>query len=241
MNPKKQTILFDLDDTLIHCNKYFTSTIDQFASQMDTWFNIYSVTEEQIKQKQLEIDLVSVNNHGFQTDRFPQSLVNTYGFFSQQTKRPVQKQELDWLSELGYSVFEQAYEPFPNVSEILNNLKENGHELFLYTGGDVCVQERKIKNAGLEPFFEDIFIREHKTLPVLEQILNTKKFNRNFTWMIGNSERTDILPALKAGIHAIHIPIPAEWEFNKAEINVKPKGAFLTLSSLHEVTSVIPA
>lgn len=52
---QKQTLLFNLDDTLVHCNKYFRDTINAFVAQLQEWFE--KLTKEEIKQKQLEIDL----------------------------------------------------------------------------------------------------------------------------------------------------------------------------------------
>ncbi|MNN57615.1 hypothetical protein D3C81_1726100 [compost metagenome] len=57
--------------------------------------------------------------------------------------------------------------------------------------------------------------------------------------MVGNSLRTDIIPGLEQGTHVIYIPAPNEWHYNVVDITVKPKGAFLTLSSLNQVPEAI--
>jgi len=64
-------------------------------------------------------------------------------------------------------------------------------------------------------------------------------FDREHTWMIGNSIRTDVVPALTAGIHAIHVRTPEEWHYNVVQIDVEPKGAFFTLDKLIEVPDTI--
>jgi len=43
--------------------------------------------------------------------------------------------------------------------------------------------------------------------------------DRAVTFMIGNSPRSDINPALKAGLGAVFIPHPETWEHEHAEID----------------------
>lgn len=237
---EKQNILFDLDDTLVHCNKYFYAAIDGFALMMNDWFSQYSIPLEQYKEKQLELDLAGVHIHGFMKDRFPQSLIETYDYFIEQTGRNRSLEEEELLFELGSSVYDQQYEAYPNMEQTLKQLQDEGHKLSLYTGGDAIVQSMKVEQLKLDRFFgKKIYISQHKTTEVLENIIVENKMERTKTWMIGNSARTDILPALKAGIHSIYIPIENEWKFNIVSIDIAPKGAFITLASLDEVPNAI--
>ncbi|GIP35865.1 HAD family hydrolase [Paenibacillus sp. J2TS4] len=236
----KQTLLFDLDDTLIHCNKYFQSIIDQFADQLELWFKDYGLAAEEIKQKQLEIDISGVTRNGFTDEHFPQSLVDTYSHFAAVYGRLSSPKEMDWLRELGWSVYDQEAEPYPYMQETLAELQTDGHLLCLYTGGVPAIQQKKVKQVGIGPFFENrMFVRQHKNTEALNGILKSSQFDRKQTWMIGNSMRTDVLPALEAGIHSIYLPAPNDWSFNVVEVETKPQGAFLTLSSLREIRYAI--
>ena len=108
------------------------------------------------------------------------------------------------------------------------------------TGGDPAVQMRKVREAGLERFFGDrIHITRHKNTEFLEALIRSHGFDRSRTWMIGNSIRTDVVPALTAGIHAIHMRAQTEWEYNVVQIDVEPKGAFFTLDHLKDVPDTI--
>jgi len=237
----RQTILFDLDDTLIHCNKYFDTVLDQFADLMTTWFRTYDLKADDIKRKQYEIDSAGVSKLGFVAEHFPQSLVETYDYYSAVTGRETSAEERERLFKLGQSVYEfPNIEPYPHAWETLERLKEEGHELYLYTGGETAIQRKKVKQMGLDAFFGDrVFISSHKTTEVLESILSREKFDRVKTWMIGNSIRTDVVPALETGINAIHIPAISEWQYNVVDISVRPKRAFLRLKSLLEVPPAI--
>lgn len=237
----KQTILFDLDDTLIHCNKYFEDVLEQYSDLMTTWFAGYGLKTDELKAKQYEIDSSGVQKLGFVSEHFPISLVETYNYYSHLTGRETSEEERKRLYELGKSVYEfPSIEPYPHMTETLERLQHQGHELYLYTGGENAIQRKKVKQMGLDAFFGDrLFVSSHKTTDVLESIIAKERFNRANTWMIGNSLRTDVVPALEVEINAIHIPALREWQFNMVDIQVQPKRAFLQLKSLLEVPSAI--
>jgi putative hydrolase of the HAD superfamily len=235
-----QTILFDLDDTLVHCNKYFMLVIDQFVDVMLTWFAGHGLTPKTIKDKQLEIDLAGVRVHGFIPERFPQSFVETYRHFAERFGRRPSRSEEQFLYKLGNSVYAYTIEPYPHMSETLETLAGAGHRLFLYTGGDASIQRRKVREAGLHRYFgERIFVTLHKNVEFLRTIVAEQGFDASRTWMIGNSVRTDVVPALEAGLNCIHIPAHNDWHYNVGEVNVRPQGAFLRLGSLREVPPAI--
>lgn len=237
----KQHLFFDLDDTLIHCNKYFYSVIEQFVDAMTTWFAGYEgIDAEAVRNMQTEIDIAGVAVLGFKSEHFPQSFIDTYIYFSDLTGRKRSAIEEDLLWKLGLSVYEHETEPYPNMEETLDTLASGGHMLHLYTGGEITIQRRKIEQMQLERYFDNrIYISRHKNSETLESILADGRFDRSLTWMIGNSIRTDVVPALTAGIHAIHMKTQSEWKFNVVNIDVVPKGAFLTLDKLLEVPSAI--
>ncbi|MOA06279.1 hypothetical protein D3C78_1259100 [compost metagenome] len=126
------------------------------------------------------------------------------------------------------------------MEQTLYALAEAGHELHLYTGGEFPIQRRKIESLRLEQFFETrIYIKQLKNNDAMESILTNGVFDRSSTWMIGNSIRTDVVPALLAGIHAIHMRTQTEWQYNVVQIDVEPQGAFLTLDRLLDVPDAI--
>ncbi|WHY01362.1 HAD family hydrolase [Neobacillus sp. DY30] len=235
---QKQNILFNLDDTLSYCNRYFSLVIDEFADQMMAWFD--SLTEEDIKLKQLQLDVAAISEHGLKSERFPESFVGTYNYYCYLTGREKKNDEIHYLRELGFKVFKFPVEPIPYMNETLQRLKDDGHELYLHTGGDEANQRRKISQLELTTYFEHrIFISEHKDTTALSNILKTIKAAPDVTWMVGNSLRTDIVPALEMDIHAIYIPAENEWNYNMVEVNVEHNSAFLTVDSLQEVPEVI--
>jgi putative hydrolase of the HAD superfamily len=229
-----------MDDTLIHCNIYFDMVLEQFSDQMSTWFSAYRITSEEIRRKQYDIDTLGVHRFGFTADHFPKSLVETYNHFCKMTGRKSDDSDKEFLLQLGRSVYNREVEPYPYMAETLDRLREEGHTLYLYTGGVETIQRRKVESLKLERFFADrIFIRQRKTTAALDSILKDNGLDRTRTWMVGNSLRTDIIPALETGIKAIYVPAIQEWEYNMVEMTIKPKGAFFTVPVLRDVPETV--
>lgn len=240
MTIERQHIIFDMDDTLIHCNKYFDLILDEFFDLLQGWFRDHGVTVEQIRSKQMEIDVAGVDKLGFASANFPQSLIDTYRYFCDLHSREIKLSEEEQLFKLGLSVYDQEVEPYPGMMETLDTLQNEGHRLYLYTGGETKIQKRKIEQMKLADFFEDrIYIRQHKNVKALEEILSAGNFRRQLTWMVGNSLRTDVLPALTAGINSIYIKQRREWHYNLVELKQEPHNVLYTVSALTEVPEII--
>lgn len=236
---KSQTLIFDLDDTLIQCNKYFREAIDQFSTQIQDWFPLVSL--EEIKEKQLEIDVKSVEKYGLNSARFPESLVSTYVFYSKKYNRAAKESEVQRVRTIGQSVFQVEVQPLPHMYEALNELQEDGHQLYLFTGGDDANQKRKVHQLELHTYFGDrVFIFNHKNTDALRQVIEKINYDPSATWVIGNSLKTDIIPGLELGLNTIHIPAELEWNYNnKIETSVQNKEKLMTLKSLMEIPKFI--
>ncbi|MEC0239571.1 HAD hydrolase-like protein [Paenibacillus dokdonensis] len=239
-NTLKQHILFDLDDTLIHCNKYFGLVLGEFFELVHHWLGHETLSTDEIRQKQIEIDVAQVSKTGFNSINFPNSLIETYRYFCRELNRPIHLEEEQQLNKLGLSVYEQEVEPYPGMVETLETLQKEGHYLYLYTGGETAIQQRKIDQMKLSTYFDNrIYITQHKNESTLEQILQRGSFDRSSTWMIGNSLRTDVVPALTAGLQSIYIKQSDEWVYNMVELQQEPGSSFYTISSIEEIPDII--
>lgn len=239
---EKWNVLFDLDDTLIHCNKYFDMVIDRFAEQVAEWFAEYGLTKEEVKRKQLEIDLAGIDVHGFTIERFPESFAETYDYFIGLYGRVSDPEERRTVLDIGYTVYESDFELYPDVVETLTKLSDAGHTLALYTGGDETVQRKKVEKVNLSPFFGDrIFVARHKNAEALAGILQNMGYDRSVTWMVGNSLRTDIVPAIENGIGAVYIPPLSNWAFDLVHIEVKEDERLLRVDSIQKVPQALSA
>ncbi|MFP4976228.1 HAD family hydrolase [Paenibacillus sp. CN-4] len=235
-----QQIVFDLDDTLVHCNKYFDLILGQYFELLADWFGTGGPTTEEMRAKQVEIDVATVNESGLASENFPKSLIYTYRHFCAELQLPPDPLHEEQLMKLGLSVYDQEIEAYPGMVETLDALKQDGHRLYLYTGGDHAIQQRKIEQMKLDVYFGDrIFIRQHKNIEALDAILTEHQFDRSKTWMIGNSLRTDILPAVQAGIKAVYLKQQNEWLYNIIEFQLDAEPDVTTISAIHEVVPLI--
>lgn len=236
----QQTILFDLDDTLVHCNKYFDMVIRQFLDTMTTWFKAWNLQDKEIKTVQSEFDISRIQKNGFHSEHFPRSFIDTYEHFCNLTGKAPSEEEKSHLWSLGFSVYDMEIDPYPGMVDTLEMMREAGHALYLYTGGEPIIQHRKIEQMKLATYFGDrIFIRQHKTTEALAAIIAEQSFCPAKTWMVGNSVRTDVLPGLQAGLHVIYLQRPDEWHYNLIDIDIEPQGAFYTIEKLVDVPRVI--
>nr|WP_253197425.1 HAD family hydrolase [Clostridium algidicarnis] len=229
----KQTIIFDLDDTLIHCNKYFHKAVDAFCNNMNNWFSEYNIGILEIRNKQQQIDIERVIREGFADTHFSTSLIDTYYYFSKKTGRNKDKKEEQWINEIGESAYAKDLECYPSMIEVLNCLKEQGHNLYLYTAGNPIIQKRKIERVNIGDYFEErIFVTPHKNAQVLEGIIEKERLDKQNTWMIGNSMKSDIMPAVEVGIKAIYIPGLFEWSYDNVVLKDEHLSSFKTVESL---------
>lgn len=237
---KPQMIIFDLDDTLIHCNKYFRATINEFSTLLFKWMNHQDISIEIIKSKQHHFDTSRVLESGLSPENFPLSFLDTYEFYCRLVGRRRTSEEEETLLELGHSVYNHPVEAMPYMEQTLMELQNANHSLHLFTGGVPEIQQRKIEEACLLKFFSGrIHVSRHKTTSALNQIIDAHQLDRKNTWMIGNSIRSDIVPALESGLNCIFIPAKLEWEFNNVEVTTEPQGIYQQLDSLVEVPPLI--
>jgi putative hydrolase of the HAD superfamily len=105
------------------------------------------------------------------------------------------------------------------VAETLPFLAEQ-HELTLCTKGDPAEQNRKLDLSGLRPLFRHCEIVKEKTAGAYRKLATERAFDPARTWMIGNSPKSDINPALEAGLGAVFVPHERTWTLERAEIPV---------------------
>ena len=84
--------------------------------------------------------------------------------------------------------------------------------LVVFTKGELLTQENKLKRSGLLPFFDKIFIVTDKKEEDYEKLCDDLGIKPSELLMVGNSLRSDVLPALNIGSFAVHIPSEVMWQ-----------------------------
>ena len=203
------TIIFDLDDTLIRTNKIYQNARSQFTKIMTE----LGFPAQESLEKLDEIDIEHVNQQGFARERYPLSLTKTYHFYCQNHGKKVDKKIENEVAQIGWRVFEQKPEPVEGVNMVLGTLKER-YTLILATLGDQKTQQYKIKHSGLKHYFKAIHILSYKSPEEYQEVLEEHNLEKEKTWLVGNSIRSDLNPGLQLGLNCILIPA-VTWKFEE--------------------------
>jgi putative hydrolase of the HAD superfamily len=171
---------------------------------------------------------------GFSRERFPSSMVRTYEHLCRAEGRTPRPELQERLFSIGYSVFQKTPHLYPDALEVLYSLRQT-YTLVLATKGDREVQSDRIKALRLGPYFDRIYILERKTEEEYLLIVQELGIAPSQIYVIGNSVRSDINPAIRAGLRAILIP-RGEWEYEKSTIQ---DGSIFVVNSLADAVGLI--
>ncbi len=104
------------------------------------------------------------------------------------------------------------------MEETLSWLSDR-HQLLLLTKGDEAVQEDKLRRSGLRQYFDHVHVVPEKDAEVFRALIHEHDLCPDRTWMVGNSPRSDINPAVEAGVGAVYVPHPNTWGLEVEEIS----------------------
>lgn len=202
---KYKNIIFDFDDTLAPCSKFYIEAKTNFCNFQKERLDISLEISERIFNA---IDLACIDlPDGFNRMRYPRSFAATSAVLDIVTGNPPNVTAAKKSFDFGDSVFNAEYNVFPNVIRILNNLKNNGHEIFLWTKGDTEIQQSKITHNKLEEVFgkDHIRITMYKTSDGMADFMNAFNMNPVETLMVGDSKKDDVGCAIANGIDSVLI------------------------------------
>ncbi len=168
---------------------------------------------------------------GYGSVNFTKSLVETYRRLAE---RAVTDDDLAQVRSFGETIFHHPIELMSGVEETLAYLAPR-HQLILLTKGDEEEQKLKIENSGLAAYFASMLIVAEKDVAVYRTLVQELHLDATLTWMIGNSPRSDINPALAAGLNAIFIPHPHTWQLETQDVLHIGSGQLLNLSSFAQL------
>jgi putative hydrolase of the HAD superfamily len=224
--PSRQFLLIDGDDTLWENNVYFEQAIEGFIDFLDH----STMTRGQVRAALDEIERMNVQVHGYGSASFTKNLRQTY---ERLAERDLQPQDIEHVVQLGQQITSQPIRLLPEVAETLGYLASR-HDLMLLTKGHPEEQRLKIERSGLEAFFTATAVVHEKAEETYRAIVYDRHLDPARTWMIGNSPRSDINPALQAGLNAVFIPHEHTWRLEKEEV-VPADGRLLKLQRFAEL------
>ena len=207
-----KVIAFDADDTLWVNEPFFREAEEEFASLMEAFMPRHSSIKELYRT---EIENLSLYGYGIKG--FMLSMIQTALKISE-NKIPVKL--IDRIMEIGNEMLLKPVEILPGVEEVLADLYQE-YRLVMATKGDLVDQERKLKKSGLDHYFHHIEIMSEKKEADFAKLIRHLDVVPEEFLMMGNSLKSDVLPVLALGGHAIHIPFHITWEHERIEHEVE--------------------
>ena len=209
-----QTLLIDADDTLWENNIYFERAIAKFIS----FLNHHEYTPEQVRMVLNDVERDSIVKHGYGLHSFAHSLVGT---FEKLSAEPLTPELHEQIHSFAHQIADHPVEIIAGVPETLDYLNQR-HHLILMTKGHPTEQAGKVERSGLKEYFAAIEIVAEKDEAIYRSVIAKYELDPDCSWMVGNSPKSDINPALAAGLHAVFVPHNDTWILEHEELSSAP-------------------
>jgi putative hydrolase of the HAD superfamily len=209
-----QTLLIDADDTLWENNIYFERAIARFIS----FLNHHEFSPEQVREVLNDVERECIVTHGYGLRSFAHALVYT---FERLSVEPVTPELHAQIHSFAHSIADHPVELLPEVPETLRYLSER-HRVILMTKGEPVEQGGKVERSGLKRYFAAVEIVAEKNPAAYTRVVEKYELSPDATWMVGNSPKSDINPAMAAGLHAVFVPHGNTWILEHEEVNPAP-------------------
>jgi putative hydrolase of the HAD superfamily len=206
--PVLTTIGFDADDTLWQNEAAFRLTQDRFTALLAEF-----AEPDHLHERLLAAERRNLGHYGFGVKGFTLSMIETA---IEVTEARVPASVIAELVAAGREMLEHPTELLPHAQEAVTALAAD-FRVVLITKGDLLDQERKLAQSGLGDLFHGVEIVSNKTAPVYAQIFARHGSGAGQAMMVGNSLKSDVIPAIEAGGWGVHVPHGLTWALEHAE------------------------
>ena len=210
----RQHLIVDADDTLWENNIYFERAFEEFTAFLDH----SSMQPLEVRAALDEIELINAKIHGYGSKNFGRNLRECY---QRLCEREVCDGDLDTVMSFAERILECPMEVIEGVRETLEYLSTR-HDLALFTKGHPDEQKLKLDRSGLGVYFAHTAIVKEKDCAAYGKLVTERGLDPQRAWMIGNSPKSDINPALECGLNAVFVPHARTWTLEREEIRRGP-------------------
>lgn len=223
------TIGFDADDTLWQNEQFFRMTEKHFAALLAD-----HVGEAHISARLLEAEKRNLAVYGFGIKGFTLSMIETA---IEITEGRVPASVISGILDAGREMLSHPIELLPHARETVEKLA-GAYRLVLITKGDLFDQERKLAGSGLGELFDAIEIVSDKNAATYARLFSRHGDGAGKSMMVGNSLKSDVVPAIEAGGWGIHVPHELTWVLEHVEAPVaEPR--FRQISDLGQLPGLV--
>lgn len=224
-NMDLKVIAFDADDTLWVNEPYFQETEKQFCQLLQDY-----IPEHTVARELLRTEIENLTIYGYGIKGYTLSMIETALTVTNNT---IDIKAIEKILDLGKGLLARPIELLEGVEEVLATVKER-YRLVVATKGDLKDQERKLRNSGLEHYFHHIEIMSDKKEGDYLKLIKHLDIPPSQLLMIGNSLKSDVLPVLAIGGHAVHVPYHTTWAHEQIEHHIEHDN-FKEVTHLKEV------
>lgn len=210
--PDITTIAFDADDTLWVNETYFRDAEDSFCNLMTDYISF-----EDCQKLLFEMEMRNLPLYGYGIKPFTLSLIECAQEISD---GQVTNEIISEIISLGKAMLNAPVVLLEGIEAVLENLAQR-YRLVVATKGDLLDQERKLEKSGLSGYFHHIEVMSDKQVVNYHKLIKHLDIPASQFLMIGNSLKSDVLPVLKAGGHAYHIPFHTTWAHEMVDIEIE--------------------
>ena len=205
-------LVFDADDTLWDSNIHFLEAFDFFAAAVgDT---VLGISRVEIHAAVRRAEFRLIKTHGYGRGPYVMALHQAAAELA-----PAGHDRLrDEIERIGAHLLDRDCALLPDVEPTLQELSQR-HRLLIFTKGQRDEQLHKLARSGLGPLFDRVETPREKDVGAYRRLVRDAGLDPSLTFMIGNSPRSDINPAVAAGLRAVFIPHPHTWDLEHEEIN----------------------
>nr|WP_321539612.1 HAD family hydrolase [Flavobacterium piscinae] len=230
MMKKQPTIIaFDADDTLWHNEPYFDEAQERFCELFQDF-----ASKQEILGLILNHQVKNLPLYGFGIKAFTLSMIDSA---LELTNHSISGQNIAKVIQIGRDLLQKPVELLPEVEGVLRQLYGK-YKLIMATKGDLKDQHRKLHDSGIGHYFHHIEVMSDKQEIDYQKMLGRLDCKAEDLLMIGNSLKSDVLPILNIGGHAVHIPYHTTWEYEKIDFEINHPN-FKAFSSLQEVLTLL--
>jgi putative hydrolase of the HAD superfamily len=231
----KQAVIFDGDDTL-----WLTEPLyDGARAAARATVEAAGLNGARWEALERQIDVENVARMGHTPQRFPTSCVEALDALARESGAVADASLQSQVWAAAEQVFSAEAPPRPHARKVVAELAARGLKLALLTKGDRAVQERRISGSGLGGYFDVVEIVVEKSVDVFERIIQQLDVDPTDVLSVGNSIRSDVLPAIAAGVRPVWISAHV-WEYERALDDLLPAGV-ATITDLDELLPMVPA
>lgn len=226
-------VVFDGDDTLWITEQLYDDARSK-ARGLVADSGLDGAKWEELERR---IDVENVAKLGYSMQRFPTSCVEAYEKICRTEGHSPDPAQAKRIRQVACSVFQQDPQIVLDARKTLMELRARGTRLALLTKGDRALQSRRIERSGLRDLFDVIQVVPEKSPAIIREVVASLGIDVKSAWMVGNSIRSDVLPAINAGLRAVWINAHV-WEYERVDDQFLDDRV-ITVSHLAEIPTLI--